>query len=98
MPILGNFYAKAIAFIAKTPLQPKVRLATQTAVVCVCFQRRSVRHNANDVPDRRTFASKERNLHCDLHVTAENKHTQLTAVWVARLVLDHAIAATQTSR
>ena len=36
------------------------------------------------------FARKERNLHCDVvHVT--NK-------WVSRLVLDHAIAAIQTSR
>ena len=38
------------------------------------------------------FARKERNLHCDivgLHVTTK---------WVSRLVLDHAIAAIQTSR
>ena len=32
----------------------------------ICFQRRHVRHNANYVPDRRAFARKERNLHCDL--------------------------------
>ena len=39
------------------------------------------------VPD---FARKERNLHCDIvHVTTK---------WVSRLVLDHAIAAIQTSR
>ena len=36
------------------------------------------------------FAHKERNLHCDVvHVTTK---------WVSRLVLDHAIAAIQTSR
>ena len=36
------------------------------------------------------FARKERNLHCDVvHVTTK---------WVARLVLEHAIAAIQTSR
>ena len=36
------------------------------------------------------FARKERNLHCDIvHVTTK---------WVSRLVLDHAIAAIQTSR
>ena len=36
------------------------------------------------------FARKERYLHCDVvHVTTK---------WVSRLVLDHAIAATQTSR
>ena len=39
------------------------------------------------IPD---FARKERNLHCDIvHVTTK---------WVSRLVLDHAIAAIQTSR
>ena len=36
------------------------------------------------------FARKERNLHCDVvHVSTK---------WVSRLVLDHAIAAIQTSR
>ena len=36
------------------------------------------------------FARKERNLHCDVvHVTTK---------WVSRLVVDHAIAAIQTSR
>ena len=36
------------------------------------------------------FARKERNLHCDVvHVATK---------WVSRLVLDHAIAAIQTSR
>ena len=36
------------------------------------------------------FARKERNLHCDgVHVTTK---------WVSRLVMDHAIAAIQTSR
>ena len=36
------------------------------------------------------FAHKERTLHCDIvHVTTK---------WVSRLVLDHAIAAIQTSR
>ena len=36
------------------------------------------------------FSRKERNLHCDVvHVTPK---------WVSRLVLDHAIAAIQTSR
>ena len=36
------------------------------------------------------FARKESNLHCDVvHVTTK---------WVSRLVLDHAIAAIQTSR
>ena len=36
------------------------------------------------------FARKERNLHCDVvHVTTK---------WVSRLVLDHTIAAIQTSR
>ena len=46
--------------------------------------------------DQNGFARKEHNLHCDVYVTAENKH--IAAVWVARLVLDHAIAAVQTSR
>ena len=36
------------------------------------------------------FARKERNLHCDV--------VQVTTKWVSRLVLDHAIAAIQTSR
>ena len=36
------------------------------------------------------FARRKRNLHCDVvHVTTK---------WVSRLVLDHAIAAIQTSR
>ena len=34
----------------------------------------------------------ERNLHCDLGLV------HITTVWVSRLVLDHAIAAIQTSR
>ena len=66
-----------------------MRLATQTAVLCVCFQRRRVRHNANYVPDRRAFACKERNLHCDVHVAAENKHSlppfgSLESFWIRR--------------
>ena len=36
------------------------------------------------------FARKERNLHCDV--------VHITPKWVSRLVLDHAIAAIQTSR
>ena len=36
------------------------------------------------------FARKERNLHCDV--------VHATTKWVSRLVLDHAIAAIQTSR
>ena len=36
------------------------------------------------------FARKERNLHCDV--------VDVTTKWVSRLVLDHAIAAIQTSR
>ncbi len=36
------------------------------------------------------FARKERNLHCDV--------AYVTTKWVSRLVLDHAIAAIQTSR
>ena len=36
------------------------------------------------------FARKERNLHCDVE--------HVTTTWVSRLVLDHAIAAIQTSR
>ena len=41
------------------------------------------------VPDRRAFASKERNLHCGVHVTAENKHTlppfgSLDSFWFMR--------------
>ena len=36
------------------------------------------------------FVRKERNLHCDV--------VHITTVWVSRLVLDHAIAAIQTSR
>ena len=36
------------------------------------------------------FARKERNLHYDL--------VHITTVWVSRLVLDHEIAAIQTSR
>ena len=36
------------------------------------------------------FARKERNLHCDV--------VHDTTKWVSRLVLDHAIAAIQTSR
>ena len=46
-----------------------------------------VRRNANYVPDRR---ASERNLHCDLHVTAENKHTlppvgSVDSFWIMRL-------------
>ena len=37
------------------------------------------------------FARKEGNFHCDVVV-------HITTVWVSRLVLDHAIAAIQTSR
>ena len=33
----------------------------------------SLRHNANYVIDWRAIACKERNLHCDLHVTAEKQ-------------------------
>ena len=36
------------------------------------------------------FARKERNLHSDV--------VHITTVWVSRLVLDHAIAAIQTSQ
>ena len=36
------------------------------------------------------FARKERNLHCNV--------VHITNVWVTRFVLDHAIAAIQTSR
>ena len=36
------------------------------------------------------FPRKERNLHCDV--------VHITTKWVSRLVLDHAIAAIQTSR
>ena len=36
------------------------------------------------------FAGKERILHCDV--------VNITTVWVSRLILDHAIAAIQTSR
>ena len=36
------------------------------------------------------FARKERNLYCDV--------VRIATVWVSRLVLDHAIAAIQTSR
>ena len=36
------------------------------------------------------FARKERNLHCDI--------VHVTTTWVSRLVLDHVIAAIQTSR
>ena len=36
------------------------------------------------------FACKDRNLHCDV--------VHITTVWVSRLVLDHVIAAIQTSR
>ena len=36
------------------------------------------------------FARKERNLHCDV--------VHATTKWVSRLVLDHVIAAIQTSR
>ena len=36
------------------------------------------------------FARKERSLHCDV--------VHITAKWVFRLTLDHAIAAIQTSR
>ena len=68
-------------------LQSRVRLATQTAVMCVCFQRRRVRYNENY--DRREFARNERNLHCDVHVAAENKHTlpplwSLDSFWIMR--------------
>ena len=46
-------------------------------------------YNANYVPDMRAFARKERNLHCDVHVTAENKHTllpfgSLDSFWIMR--------------
>ena len=58
--------------------------------MCVCFQRRRVRHNTTYVPDRRVFARKERNLHCDVHVTAESKHTlppfeSINSFWIRRL-------------
>ena len=39
-----------------------------------------------------------RNLHSDLHVAAENKRTLAPYESVSRLVLDHAIAAIETSR
>ena len=45
--------------------------------MCVCFQQRRVRHNANDIPYAKLPAYQERNLHCDIHVAAENKHTLL---------------------
>ena len=44
-------------------------VSAQTAVMCVCFQRRRVCHNANYIPDSRASARKERNLHRDVHVT-----------------------------
>ena len=41
------------------------------------------------LPDRRALARKERNLHRDIHVTAENKHTlppfgSLDSLWIMR--------------
>ena len=79
----------AIGIISKMPLQSRVRQYTQTAVMCVCFQRRHVRHNANYVPDRREFARKVRNLLFDVHVIAENQHTilpfgNLDSFWMLR--------------
>ena len=43
-----------------------------------------------DASMHRYEPSKERNLHCDI--------VPVTTKWVSRLVLDHAIAAIQTSR
>ena len=62
---------------------------SQPAVMCVSFQRRRVRHNANYVPDGRACARKECNWHCDVRVTAENKHTlptfgPLDSFWIMR--------------
>ena len=70
-------------------LQSRARLEIQTAVMCVCFQRR--RHNTNYVPDRRAFARKERSLHSDVHVAAVNKHTlppfgSLDSFWILRSI------------
>ena len=45
--------------------------------------------NVQSKADRRAFAHKERNLHCDVHVAAENKHTlppfgSLDSFWIMR--------------
>ena len=48
--------------------------------------------------DQSEFARKERNLHCDVHVGAENKHILPSFGTLYVLVLDHAIAAILTSR
>ena len=74
---IGHYRDVWIAAIAWS----RTSLATQTAVTCVCFQRRRVRHNANYVP----YACQVRNLHCDVHTLP---HTHITTVWVASLVLD----------
>ena len=63
---------------------------TQTAVVCVCVSAATCTSQiANSVSDRRAFTSKKRNLHCDVHVTAENKDTlppfgSLDSFWTMR--------------
>ena len=44
--------ARLYVSIVKMPLQSRVRLENQTAVMCVCFQRRRVCYNANYVPDK----------------------------------------------
>ena len=45
------------------------------AVMRVCFQRRRVHHNANYVPYVQMPVCHVRNLHCNIHVAAENKHS-----------------------
>ena len=72
-----TFVAGAIAikvFIAKTPLQSRARLCSL---------------NVLSKADRRACARKERNLHCDVYVAAENERTlppfeYLDSFWIMR--------------
>ena len=60
--------------------------ATQTPVMCVCFQRRRVRHNANYVPYAQIPAC--RNVRCTVTYTSPLKTNTYYADWVASLTLD----------
>ena len=76
------------AFIAKTPLQSRVRLDTQTMVMCTTSQCK-LRSPFRNVRVRNRIGIVKWDLPDVVHITT---------VWVSRLVLDHAIAAIQTSR
>ena len=70
----------AIKDFAKTPLQSRVRLDTQTAViyVCVCFQRR--RDVTMQITDLTGGHLRVRNLTC---IVTNTSPLRITAVWVS---------------